>query len=113
MVDSDLRLRDLDLSDKRNVEDLDPVAAVRVNGQKSSVGRDAGVIGSGNRVAAAVSEAHGKWPEWRGSHSFFDRFFCHIRISRIRASFVIWHASFGFQSVSLPKPSSNNRPSTR
>src|SRR5438445_433983 len=84
----DLRLRDLDLGDECNVEDFNPVAAVRVNGQKSPVGRDAGVIGSGNRVAAAVGQAHGEWPEWSGGHSLFDRFDRHVRISRIRASFV-------------------------
>src|SRR6266705_6876270 len=74
----DLRLRDLDLGDECNVEDFNPVPAVRVNSQKSPVGRDAGVIGSGNRVTAAVGQAHGKWPEWSSGHSLFDRFLCHV-----------------------------------
>src|ERR1044071_9337498 len=76
-----LLARDLDLSDERDVEYFDPIASVGVNGQQPSIGRHAGVIGSGNRVAATVGQTHGKWPEWSCGHSLFDRFLCHVLVS--------------------------------
>src|SRR5204863_3500791 len=95
-------LRDLDLSDERNVEDFDPVASVRINGQKSPVGRDAGVIGSGNRVAAAVGQAHRKWPERSGGHSLFYRFLCHV--SCIRGLIRLFpYRSERFNVLTLPR----------